>query len=279
MLEVIGVSCGYDNRTVLFDIHFRLERGEMVGIIGPNGSGKTTLLRLMARTILPAKGTIYWQRRELDSLSAREWARKTAVVSQSPPLCDIPVEAFVLLGRIPYLGRLQMRETAQDRQAVRKALELTGLTDMKERYLSRMSGGERQMALIARALAQEPELLLMDEPTTHLDLSHQIEIMDLVGRLNEEGGLTVVLVLHDLNLASEYCRRLLFLNEGRIQADGPPEEVLTEEILGRAYPVPLQVERNPFSGKPHVLIVPRKGSAVLNEGGRLGLRAQGTIGH
>lgn len=270
MLEAVKVTCGYEKRPVLIDLDFRLKRGEMVGIIGPNGSGKTTLLRLLSRVLVPERGALFWKGRDLWSFSSRQWAKQAAVVSQSPPLCDLTVEEFVLLGRIPYLGRMQFRETKKDREAVKQALEWMGLSSMKDRYLGRMSGGERQLALIARALAQEPELLFLDEPITHLDISHQVLIMDLIRRLNREIELTVVVVLHDLNLAGEYCQRLLLMSEGRIVADGTPERVLQDHLLGPVYRAPIRVDRNPYSRKPLVLTISQDQITPFAEGVSLG---------
>lgn len=255
MLRINNLTCGYDSEPVLKDINMNVEEADLVGIIGPNGSGKTTLLRAITRVLKPQAGEITFRGRNVWQMGIRELAREVAVVSQSAETAPMAVEEYVLLGRIPYYERFQFLERRKDRKIARQAMELTGSLAIKDKLMGEISGGERQLALIARALAQEPSLLLLDEPTAHLDIAHQVDILDLVRRLNREFGLTVITVLHDLNLASEYCRRLVLLSEGTVRQAGPPEEVIDYKTIEDTYNTVVVVEKNPISGKPFVLVV------------------------
>ncbi|MBI5143771.1 MAG: ABC transporter ATP-binding protein [Candidatus Omnitrophica bacterium] len=255
MLEIKSLVCGYDSGFLLRDINFNLEDKEILGIIGPNGSGKTTLLRAVRRLIKPKKGSILFERRDIWQIGVKELAKNIAVVSQDTPMGFMTVEEFVLLGRIPHFEQFQFLETKEDVEAAQRALVLTDTLRFKDRLLEEMSGGERQLVLIGRALAQEPKLLLLDEPTAHLDITHQVSILDLIRRLRKEFGLTVIVVLHDLNLASEYCDRLVLLNNGRLERMGLPKEVLTYQVIEHVYKTIVVVEENPISKKPYVLLV------------------------
>ncbi|MCG2677199.1 ABC transporter ATP-binding protein [bacterium] len=255
MLNIKNLTCGYDSKIVLRDISLRIESRELVGIIGPNGSGKTTLLRAITKIIKPAKGEILFEGKNIEELRYKELAKNIAVVSQSPAINFMSVEEFVLLGRIPHYKRFQFLETNKDKEIAKKCAILTDTLKLKDRPMSEISGGERQLTLIARALTQEPKLLLLDEPTAHLDITHQAAILDLIRRLNREFGLTVIMVLHDLNLASEYCHRLVLINEGRIYKTGLPQEVLNYRIIEEVYKTVVVVEKNPISFKPYILVV------------------------
>lgn len=256
MLEIKNLTCGYDSKFFLENINFKMAEGEFVGIIGPNGSGKTTLLRAITRVIKPKKGGILFEKEDIEKLRFKGLAKKIAVVSQSPEMeLRMSVEEFVLLGRIPHRERLQFLETKVDEEIAQKAMYLTNTFSFKERFIENLSGGEKQLVVIARALAQEPKLLLLDEPTSHLDITHQVKILDLIKKLNKDFGLTVIIVLHDLNLASEYCDRLILLAEGKIYKIGKPEEVLTYQIIERVYKTVIVVEKNPVSSKPYILVV------------------------
>jgi iron complex transport system ATP-binding protein len=240
---------------VLQDINLHVAAGEIIGIIGPNGSGKTTLLRAITRVLKPMNGDILLEGENIWRMKTRDLARKIAVVSQSAESGMMTVEEFVLLGRIPYYERFRFLETRNDLKIAHNAMALTDSLKLKDFFLSRISGGERQLALIARALAQEPKLLLLDEPTTFLDIAHQTTILDLIRRLNKNFGLTVIMVLHDLNLAAEYCHRLALFNKGLIHKCGRPEEVLDYKIIEDVYKTVVVVEKNPISHKPFVLAI------------------------
>ncbi|MFH0926638.1 MAG: ABC transporter ATP-binding protein [bacterium] len=255
MLKIENLRCGYDSRFILQDINFGIERGDFLGIIGPNGSGKTTILRAILRLLRPQKGSIFFEGQDIWKIKIKDLAQKIAIVSQSLPQDSMKVEEFVLLGRIPHFKGIQFLETRKDIEITKRSLELTQTTRFKDQPLNEISGGERQLVLIARALAQEPRLLLLDEPTSHLDITHQVKILDMIRRLNKEVDLTVLMVLHDLNLASEYCSRLVLINNGRIYKIGNPEEVLDCQIIEEVYKTRVLVERNPLSVKPYVIVI------------------------
>ncbi|OGV68602.1 MAG: hypothetical protein A2283_12595 [Lentisphaerae bacterium RIFOXYA12_FULL_48_11] len=255
MLQISNLTCGYDSGFSLHDVDLQVEDGEVVSIIGPNGSGKTTLLRAITRALKPESGKILLDGKNIWQMKIKELARKMAVVSQSPETGFLTVEEFVLLGRILYYGRFQFLETKKDKEMAYNAMALTDSLKLKDQFMGEISGGERQLALLARALTQEPKLLLLDEPTAHLDITHQVGILDLVRRLNRDFGLTVVMVLHDLNLAGEYCHRLTLLNMERIHKVGTPEEVIDYRIIEDVYKTVVVVEKNPLSSKPYVLVV------------------------
>lgn len=255
MLNISQLTCGYDSGFAIRDIDLHVATGEIIGIIGPNGSGKTTLLKAITKALKPVSGVILLEGKSIWRMKISELARKIAVVSQSTETGFMTVEEFVLLGRIPYYGRFRFLETKNDLQIARDAMALTDSLRLKDQLMSQISGGERQLALIARALAQEPKLLLLDEPTTYLDITHQVGILDLIRRLNRNFGLTVVMVMHDLNLAGEYCQRLALINMGKIHKFGLPEEVLDYRIIEDVYKTVVVIEKNPISRKPYVLAI------------------------
>ncbi|HOS59759.1 MAG TPA: ABC transporter ATP-binding protein [Syntrophorhabdaceae bacterium] len=252
------LSCGYGTKIIINRINLHIKKGEFVCIIGPNGSGKTTLLKAITRIIKPAKGNIFLEGRDLNNIDKREIAKKMAVVSQNLPIVSMTVKEFVLLGRTPHYKTLQLLENESDIEVVEHAISMTGIERLQNSLMSEISGGEVQLSLIARALAQEPWILLLDEPTAHLDITHQVNILDLIKRLNKDYQLTVIIILHDLNLASEYCDRLILMNNGQITKTGIPEEVLNSIDLEEVYKTLVVVEKNPLSNKPFVLIVPEE---------------------
>jgi len=253
-LEIKDLVCGYDSFT-LQDISFSVPKGDFLGIIGPNGSGKTSLLRAITRILKTQKGEIYLQGENLRHLNVNALAKKIAVVSQNTTTHCIPVEDYVLLGRIPHHRRFQFLDSRQDMKIANKCMEMTGTLKFKNKDLGQLSGGERQLVLIARALAQEPELLLLDEPTSFLDISHQVHIMDLIKRLNRESGLTVITVLHDLNMAGEYCSRLLLMKEGHLYKIGTADEVLNYQYIEAVYQTLVVVGKSPVSSRPYIFVV------------------------
>jgi iron complex transport system ATP-binding protein len=255
LLKIKNLSAGYDENIVLHDIGCTVCQGELIGIIGPNGSGKTTLLRAITRILKPHKGEILIDGKNVWKIPLKEISQMVAVSSQLLDPVLTTVEEYILLGRLPYYRKYQFFETSKDETIVEKYMRLTDTFRLKESLMTELSGGERQLASIARALAQEPILLLLDEPTSHLDITHQAQIMELIGRLNRELGLTVLMVLHDLNLASEYCSRLFLLNNGSIHKLGTPEEVLTYRTIEEVYKTVVLVKKNPLSGKPYVFLI------------------------
>jgi iron complex transport system ATP-binding protein len=256
VVEVRELFCGYNSEPVLQGISFSVNRGEFCGIIGPNGSGKTTLLRAITKVLKPKSGEIYIEGQNINEIDFKKLAQKVAVVSQIQDFgFNMKVEEFVLLGRIPYRQKFQFLETKIDEKFAQKAMELTGIIKFKNRFIQELSGGERQLVVIARALAQTTKLLLLDEPIAHLDITHQVKILDLIRKLNKENEITVIVVLHDLNLASEYCDKLVLLNKGCIHKIGTPKEVLTYQIIEEVYNTIVVVKESPISHKPHVLVV------------------------
>jgi iron complex transport system ATP-binding protein len=256
LLEARGLSFRHHGAAApLFDrLTLALPQGEFAGVIGPNGSGKTTLLRLLAGLLRPGGGDVLLQGARLDALPPRQRARTLAVVLQeSALLFNFSVLEIALMGRSPHLG-LWGLERPDDFAAARRALADVDLTGLEDRPVQELSSGERQRAFLARALAQEPLGLLLDEPTAFLDLKHAIGLYEILRRLNRERGLTVVTVSHDLSLAARYASRLILLDRGRVAADGPPAEVVTPARLREVYGADAEVMRDPATGSPVVFV-------------------------
>ncbi|HEY4717618.1 MAG TPA: heme ABC transporter ATP-binding protein [Anaerolineales bacterium] len=254
MLSVRSLRVAYGEKEVLHDLDVELARGEVLGLIGPNGSGKTSLIRAVSGVLQPASGTVSIEGRDVSALSAGERARQIAVVPQSTQLPPVfTVFECVSLGRTPHLswlGRLGPR----DLHHIQRAMQAADLSYLSDRRIGELSGGEQQRVILARALAQDCPILLLDEPTAHMDLHHQVGLLSLMRRMAREHNLAVLVTMHDLNLASLYADRLVLLVEGRIRASGKPAEVLTTEILQGAYHVPLHVHPNPQHGTPWVVL-------------------------
>ena len=252
--QVQHLSCGYPSFN-LSDISFELNKGDFVGIIGPNGSGKTTLFKGISKSLPLKHGEIMLDDRNLQAFSLKERAQNIAIVTQTVDVDQITVEDYVLMGRLPYYNRFQFFDTKEDIAKAHHYMEMTSVIHLKDKPMTELSGGEQQRAAIARALTQEPVLLLLDEPTSHLDITHQIKILNLLRRLNIEMGLTVLMVIHDLNLASEYCDRLILFKDGCIHTQGTPEQVITWEVIEQVYKTPVITRINPVSGKPVIFLV------------------------
>jgi len=258
MIEVDSIFFRYHQDWVLQDVSFQVRKGEFVGVIGPNGSGKTTLLKIIYRLLSPQQGEVLFDRISLKKMSRGEIAKKIAVVAQETyPAFPFRAIEMVLMGRSPYLGHL-MFESPKDLEIAKKAMEWTEILPISQRSIDELSGGERKRVYIARALAQEPEMILLDEPTSNLDIHHQVEFLDLVLTLNREKGLTILMASHDLNLASEYCDRLILLQNGKIYKMGLPEEVMTRENIERVYGCKVWVDRNPISGMPRISLLKKE---------------------
>ena len=256
LLEAQGVSVRYGAREALRDVSLAVAAGEMVALIGPNGSGKSTLLRVLARMLRPAAGAVAFGGREAWRIAPRDFARRVAFLPQAPEAPpDLRVEELVWRGRFPHRGLLG-GATRDDHAAVEAALAHASLEGLRGRALATLSGGERQRAWIALALAQQPELLLLDEPTTFLDIGHQQELLALLGVLNEDRGLTVVMALHDVSQAALHAHRIVGLREGTVLLDGPPAEVVPGERLSARFGADVSVVHDPESGAP--LVVPRR---------------------
>ncbi len=258
IVKIDRLSAGYGKELVINDISFDIKKGDFLGIIGPNGCGKSTLLKTISRVLSVQKGEIVFKDKNINDIKLKELCQEIAFVSQDT-LINFPFSVWeiVLMGRIPHSGRLQL-ETKKDFEIAKKALSLTDSLYLKDKAIDQLSAGERQRAIIAKALAQEPILLFLDEPTSHLDIGHQIQILDLLRKLNQKENLTIVIVFHDLNSASEYCNRLILLNEGRIFKDGTPQEVLTYQNIEDVYKTVVVVNKNPITSKPHVVLVSKE---------------------
>ena len=254
MICVENITCGYNERRVLEGIDMRISKGQLAGIVGPNGSGKTTLFRVLTKILMPHQGQVSLDGKNLSLLSQKEVSRIIAVVGQQAPAPRMKVEEYVLLGRVPFFQSMQFFETKKDREIAHDAMEVTGVAQYADRDLTQLSGGEQQLVHIARALAQEPKVLLMDEPTAHLDLFHQMQVLKLMKKLHAVHGITIVVVLHDINMAAEHCQQVFVMRKGAVYAEGRPEEVFTPEILREVYGVDVCVRQHPVSKKPWVLI-------------------------
>jgi len=252
-LEISHLSFAYNERLVLKGVNLRLRPGEVVSLIGPNGAGKSTLIKLAAGLLRPSKGLIKLFGRPPASWPRRDLARLLALVPQGaylPPTFTVWESA--LRGRTPYLGFLGMARE-RDRKATRRALEWVGIAHLADRLVGELSGGERQRVVLARALAQEPRCLLLDEPTTHLDIHHQVAILSLIRRLAVREGIAVLTVLHDLNLAATFADRVVLLVDGQVVAQGTPTEVLRPELLVTIYGESVAILPRPDDGRPAVL--------------------------
>lgn len=256
VLKIKNVSGGYYLEDIVKDVSLDIRQGDFLGIIGPNGSGKTTLLRLASRVLVPRAGRINFRQDNIFEMDLKEFCRNVAFVSQDVSTSfSFTVTELVLMGRIPHLKRLQF-ETKKDIEIVEGALAVTDLLNLKNKRIDELSAGERQRVIIARALAQEPVLLLLDEPTSHLDIGHQIQVLDLLKRLNRKNNLTIVMVVHDLNLASAYCTRIALFDHGTLFKEGCPEAVLTYQNIEAVYKTIVLVHDNPVTHKPNVVLVP-----------------------
>ena len=255
IMDIKNLYSGYGKDVVLKGIDIGIKKGELVGIIGPNGSGKTTLLRTMTGILKLDKGSICVENEKLSKLTAKEVARKIAVVTQNIEPVMITVAEYVLMGRLPYYGRFQFFEKKRDLELAVEYMKLTDVFLFKDKLMSEISGGERQRAQIARALVQEPIILLLDEPTSHLDITHQVKILDFVKKMNRDLKITVIMVIHDLNMAAEYCSKLVMLKQGRVFIDDTPEQVLTYKNIEEVYETLVIVEKNPLTEKPFIIPV------------------------
>jgi iron complex transport system ATP-binding protein len=248
-LSVEALRVRHGEREVVHGVSFAVETGQMVGIVGPNGSGKSTLLRGIGRLHKPASGRVLLGETDCASLSSREIARQLAVLSQSLDSGqDLTVEELVWRGRYPHQGVFQ-RATRPDYDAVEWAINAAELEDLRRRPVAQLSGGERQRAWIGMALAQQPKIMLLDEPTSFLDIRHQLDIMQLLQRLTSQ-GMTVVAVLHDLALAARFCERIIAIRDGSVAFDGAPVDVLVPRQLEAVFGVPMVVIADPVTGTP-----------------------------
>lgn len=262
LLSARAVSFAYAEQQTLSDINLALDCGALRALIGPNGSGKTTLLRLLTGILRPQQGSIDYKGVSIAAMTRREIARHIALVPQELNLSfGFTVRQMVMLGRTPHIGAFA-GPSRRDREVVEEMMALTGSEELADRVVTELSGGEQQRVVIAMALAQEPELLLLDEPTVHLDLSHQSEILDLIHRLNRERGLTVLATMHDLNLAALYFDELVLLERGRIVSQGSPAQVLNADRIRSVFNAGVLIQPHPTRPQtPQVILLPGSPSA------------------
>ena len=261
-------------KALLERVRLHADRGQLVGLIGPNGAGKSTLLRAIAGVLRPQEGAVWLEGEELDSLPAKDVAARMALVPQIAPYTHgFTARELVLMGRYPHLGRFEI-EGAADEQIAHEAMRLTETDQFAERTLDTLSGGERQRVFVSRALAQQPRVLLLDEPTANLDVLHKLRVLDLVRHLVDE-GLTAVAAIHDLGMAARYCDRLVLLSGGRVLAEGSPEDVLVPDIIEAAFGVRSAVYRDPATGSLAVSLIAPSDDAFTpsRENGRNGRAA------
>jgi len=252
-LAAEGVRLGYGDRTIVDDLDLEIVHGTITTVIGPNGCGKSTLLRALSRLLAPSRGQVLLDGRRIDRMPTKEVATVLGLLPQAPTAPEgLTVGDLVARGRHPHQAWYR-QWSGDDEEAVAEALAWTGIADLAERPVDELSGGQRQRAWISMALAQGTELLLLDEPTTFLDLAHQVEVLELVTRLNTERGRTVVMVLHDLNLAARYADRLVAMKDGVIRAQGTPAEVITEPLLREVFGLDARVVPDPVAGTPMVV--------------------------
>lgn len=253
-----NLNHSFGENIVLRNVSFHVPKRDFFIIIGPNGSGKTTLMKIISGILKPQNGELKILNRSIDQYHRKALARTIAFVPQMTS-ADFPftVTEIVLMGRSPYLGMLGL-EGENDLEIANQAIAFTGLENLAHRKLDQLSGGEQQRVFIARAICQEPDIILLDEPTASLDLAYQVRIMDLMEKLKTEKGITIVMVSHDVNLAAMYADHLLLLHNGQVMCQGLPDEVITYQTLEAAYGCTLLVDESPLGKSPRVTLVPRK---------------------
>ncbi|AKN33442.1 ABC transporter [Clostridium carboxidivorans P7] len=250
-VKVHNLSCSFESNEVLHNININFEKNKFYSILGPNGSGKTTLLKKLGKTLESEKKTIFIENKDVIDFKNKALAKKLAVVPQNTILdFDFSALDIVLMGRSPHISRFQ-QESKEDYDIVENAMKITNTWHFRDKYINQLSGGEQQRVVIARALAQDTDIILLDEPISHLDIHHQIEILDTIKSLSKK--VTIIAVLHDLNLAAQYSDYLILVNKGSIAFQGTPEEVLIEENIKKVYDINMCMIKNPVTGKPYII--------------------------
>lgn len=253
ILKFEHVAAAYGDREVLKDVNLTIREGEFAGLIGSNGTGKSTLIKCVSGLLPLKRGSIRICGKENAALKNKERAQLVAVVPQSYHVeYDFTVEDIIMMGRNPYLS-FRRKESEEDQEIVQEAMRVTNTEMFRGRYYNELSGGERQRVILARAIAQKPRVILLDEPTSALDVHHQIEVMELIARLNEEENMTVLAVLHDINMASRFCKRMIMLQNGVVTADGTPDQVINRKNMESLYQMKLMIRENPLFHKPEIV--------------------------
>lgn len=252
MISASNLKVGYEDKIIIENLNLEINKGEVVSIIGPNGCGKSTLLKTLSRMIKPLSGEVFLEGKRIKDLKGKLIAQKVCLLSQhnNAPM-DLTVGELVYFGRIPHKKWFETK-TNNDKEIVDWAIENTGLSKYKKTPIGALSGGERQRAYIAQALCQKPDILLLDEPTTYLDISYQLELMELVREINEKFKITIVMVLHELNQASKYSDRLIIMKDGQIISDGRPNDVVSKDIIKKVYKIECDIDNDPQSNKPRI---------------------------
>lgn len=252
MIKAKNLKIGYEQKVIIEDLSIEIKKGEILSIIGPNGCGKSTLLKTLSRIIKPIDGEIFIKDTNIKTIKNKTISKNICLLSQhNEAPFDLTVEELVYFGRMPHKRWYEIKNE-EDKELVDWAIENTGLTRYKNTPIGALSGGERQRAYIAQALCQKPEVLLLDEPTTYLDISHQLELMELVKEINQKFNITIVMVLHELNQASKYSDRLLIMKCGKIVCDGCPNEVINKDIIKKVYSIDCDIDKDPICKKPRI---------------------------
>ncbi len=252
-VELKNLSWRYNGKDVVNSVNIGIGKGSFTGIIGPNGAGKTTLLKLILRLLTPEENSVFIMGKDIREFSRKELAKKISYVPQTVNAeFGFSVDQIITMGRNPY-SSLFSSDPAKDREVVLRVMRETEVDHISKKNIGSISGGELQRVIIARALAQEPLILALDEPTSHLDINHQIKILSLIRSLSRKTGITVIAVLHDFNHALEYCTSLILMDRGRIKASGKPEDVITPKVMKEVYNINVIINRNPFTGKPYIV--------------------------
>lgn len=252
MIRAEHIRAGYEDKIIIKDLSLEINKGEVVSILGPNGCGKSTLLKTLSRIIKPTNGDVFIENTSIHKMKNKTVSQKIALLSQhNTAPQDVTVKQLIYYGRFPHKKWYEVRNQ-EDEEIIEWAVKHTGLEDYKDRQVNALSGGERQRVWLAMALAQKPDVLLLDEPTTYLDLSHQLELMELVEEINQKLKMTIIMVLHDLNQASRYSDRLVIMKSGEIVADGVPKDIICEELIRKIYRIQCDIDVDPISQKPRI---------------------------
>lgn len=252
-LKIENLTFAYDKKLILDDVSINFETEQFTGIIGPNGSGKTTLAKLISKLLKVDIQTVYLNLNDINSIKIAELARTMAMVPQASQInYDLTVYEVVLMGRTPHLKRFQ-KESETDLEIVESVMKETDTWQFRDRMIHQLSGGERQRVIIARALAQEPKILILDEPVTYLDVHHQLQIMNLIKDLSKDRKMTIVMILHDLNYALTYCDQVILLSEGKVFKSGSPLEVITIDHIKKVYKIDVSIIEHPIRKQPMVI--------------------------
>lgn len=252
-ITIQGLSFAFEQEKILMDIDLKIDRGKFYSILGPNGSGKTTLIKNICKTLSTKHGSIYVGEKDIKGLGRREMATEMALVPQNTTVeFEFSALDIVLMGRTPYISRFS-RESEEDLNIARKAMEATNTWQFRHKSINSLSGGERQRVIVARAITQATDIILLDEPISSLDIYHQVEILNTLKELNLKKSITIIAVLHDLNLAAAYSDQIIMMHQGRIHSQGEPEKILDKEKVKEVYGIDVHVIKNPVSGKPHVI--------------------------